>query len=89
MTVDNRAAPIEATEYLTPPEAAAFIATTVGNLQAWRVKGIGPPFIKLGPGRMAPVRYWKDALRKWMNSQEETPAVRQNAETAARRLRRP
>lgn len=34
--------------FLTTTEAAAFYRTAVPTLEGWRVKGGGPPFIRLG-----------------------------------------
>ncbi len=38
----------EEEEFLTTPEAAAFYRAAVPTLEGWRVKGGGPPFIRLG-----------------------------------------
>jgi hypothetical protein len=36
------------TELLTEQQAAALLQVSVKSLQAWRVRGGGPPFVKLG-----------------------------------------
>ena len=55
---------------LTPPQAAAILQTSVDQLSTMREVGDGPPFIKLGDGAKAPVRYHLGKLRKWI---EEAP----------------
>lgn len=50
---------------LTEKEAADRLALSARTLQQWRVKGGGPPFLKLG----AAVRYDADALDQWAEAQ--------------------
>ena len=57
--------------------AAPLIGVAVGTLENWRVKGIGPKFIKT-PGRRGKVLYdpadikaWKDANRFHSTSESE------------------
>lgn len=50
-------------EFLTPPEAAIFLNSTVRTLENWRVRGGGPAFTRLGTKT---VRYHVDDLRNWM-----------------------
>jgi hypothetical protein len=50
---------------LTPPQTAVVLQTTVEQLGAWRISGDGPPFVKLGEGPKAPVRYRLGTLRTW------------------------
>ena len=50
---------------LTEKEAAARLALSPRTLQQWRVKGGGPPFLKLG----AAVRYDPDVLDQWEEDQ--------------------
>lgn len=54
-------------------EAAKFLAVTIRALQAWRQRGGGPPFVRLGARA---IRYSKPALEKYiaacgMNSTSE------------------
>lgn len=35
-------------EFLTTPEAAAFLRAAVATMEGWRIKGGGPAFIKMG-----------------------------------------
>lgn len=49
---------------LTVPEAAAFLRLSGSWLAKARMRGDGPPYLKLGRS----VRYPQDALRQWMKS---------------------
>jgi hypothetical protein len=49
---------------LTTEQVAEMFGMAAGNLEAWRSAGIGPTYIKLGPGKKAPVRYYlRDVLK--------------------------
>jgi predicted DNA-binding transcriptional regulator AlpA len=52
-------------ELLTVKEAADFLRLSVSCLNQWRVKGIGPPYIKLG----SRVVYAETDLRNWVAKQ--------------------
>ncbi len=49
---------------MTPKDTAAFLGVAVASLSDWRVKGIGPDFVKVG----ACVRYRRSALEAWLQS---------------------
>lgn len=53
--------------YLTEQEAARIDGMSVSWHQKARLKGDGPPFIKVSRGA---VRYKESSLRDWMDSQE-------------------
>lgn len=42
---------------LKPAEMAKALKVSESTLAQWRSSGLGPAFIKLGPGKCAPVRY--------------------------------
>lgn len=42
---------------LTPKELCERWKLADNTLRQWRVKGVGPPYIKLGDGRASEVRY--------------------------------
>lgn len=42
---------------LTDILAAAYLGLKPPTLRSWRCRGVGPTFVKLGPGRNAAVRY--------------------------------
>ncbi len=47
--------------------AAQLIGVSTRTLATWRVRGIGPPFVKLGSGgATSPVRYRVDALKEYV-----------------------
>ena len=42
---------------LKPTEMAKALKVSESTLAQWRSSGLGPVFIKLGPGKCAPIRY--------------------------------
>jgi hypothetical protein len=51
---------------LTQAQAAEFLGVRPSCLEAWRVKGSGPPFLKLGSKL---VRYRLADLERWLDKQ--------------------
>jgi hypothetical protein len=47
-------------KFHTPQWVSEDLGITTSALAHWRVQGVGPKFIKLGPGPKAPVRYPED-----------------------------
>ena len=62
---------MEATEYLTLPEASALIRTPEGTLYQWRTKKIGPPSMKVGRR----VLYKRSDLNAWLDSKSTEKAA--------------
>lgn len=58
----------ESRELLTTEEAASYLTVTASAVRAWRVRGGGPAFIKVGQS----VRYSKSALDRWLEAQTVT-----------------
>jgi excisionase family DNA binding protein len=56
------------TELLTPEEVADLLKVHPGTLENWRVKGEGPPFVKLGSKRRSAVRYRRKDVEDWIYS---------------------
>lgn len=56
-------------ELLKDARVAELIFTTPSTLSKWRLKGIGPPFVKIGPRGIA---YPKDELEKWLKANVQT-----------------
>ena len=54
------------TELLTPEQVADLLKVSTGTLENWRVKGDGPPFVKLGHKRRSPVRYRRKDVEDWI-----------------------
>lgn len=48
--------------------AAQMLGISPATLRIWRVRGLGPPFIKLGPAKQAPVVYDPDDVRAWIDA---------------------
>lgn len=57
-------------DLLTRAEAAQFLRSSVSTLERHALNGTGPAFIKLGPGRRAPVVYRRSALVAWLSQYE-------------------
>jgi len=60
--------------------AAKYLGRSKKTLDAWRVSGTGPKFIKTGGGR---IFYFMDDLNAWMNGENHERRV---TSTAAARL---
>ncbi len=54
---------------LTTREAAAVLTITVSTLNAWRCRGGGPPWLKIGQC----VRYDLQELKIWIDAQRQLP----------------
>ena len=50
---------------LTPMETAAFLRVSLSWLAKARMRGDGPPYVKIGRA----IRYLESALQQWMKSQ--------------------
>jgi hypothetical protein len=57
---------LESERLLTPSEAAKFLRVSISWLAKSRMRGDGPPFVKIGRG----VFYRESALLRWLKSQE-------------------
>jgi predicted DNA-binding transcriptional regulator AlpA len=57
-------------QLLTPPEVARLLNVTTRTLHNWRNSGDGPPWVKLGEGDNAPVRYDRESLESWIKERE-------------------
>ena len=63
---------LEAVVLINENEASRLLAISTRTLQAWRLKGIGPPFVRLGRA----VRYQRGALVEWTLENMVVPEVR-------------
>ena len=52
-------------KFITENEAAAILNRETQTLRVWRVKGIGPPYVKDPQGA---IHYEKEALETWVYS---------------------
>jgi len=46
-------------------DVAQLLAVSVATIRNYRLRGGGPPYLKLGEGRRGPVRYDLDAAEAW------------------------
>jgi hypothetical protein len=54
----SSAAPLDAFALITENEASRLLSISTRTLQAWRLQGAGPPFVRMGRA----VRYQRGAL---------------------------
>jgi excisionase family DNA binding protein len=66
MTSQTAAKPILQLVLLTTKEAARFLKVSVSWLAKKRMRGDGPPYLKMGRS----IRYTETALLQWMKSQQ-------------------
>jgi predicted DNA-binding transcriptional regulator AlpA len=57
-----------AERFLSTKELAALLGLKPQSLRAWRLRGDGPRYIRLGQGTRAPVTYrWSD-VEEWLDA---------------------
>jgi predicted DNA-binding transcriptional regulator AlpA len=69
-------APSPALGLLSDKQAAQFLGLKQGTLISWRVRGVGPPFYRLG-GKL--IYYRESDLREWVEARRQKP-TRRNGE---------
>lgn len=67
----------DSVELLTTQETAAFLKVAPQTLIAQRVRGGGPPFIKLGNGPKSAVRYSLSKVVSWLEEQSRENTAQQ------------
>lgn len=73
---------IDLNDLITTEQAATILGLKRNTLEIWRHQGKGPPFLKVGNGLKAHVRYHRATLSEWLGQQtfkstsENTAAVR-------------
>ena len=65
---------------LTTPEAAEILGLRAGTLEAWRVRGGGPNFLRLGRA----IRYRREDLLAFMEASVRASTSDPGADTRAR-----
>jgi len=60
---------VDPSALVTETDAARFLSVSIRTLQAWRVRGLGPPFVRVGRA----IRYQRNALIAWTNANTVTP----------------
>jgi predicted DNA-binding transcriptional regulator AlpA len=58
---------------LTRQEAAEYLSISCASLSRWAADRSGPPFVKLGDGSTAAVRYPSDLLDDYIASRTKSP----------------
>jgi hypothetical protein len=74
MLLDSEGSPSHrpvAAEPLTEAEAAGRLGLKVATLRAWRHRGVGPPFVRLGRA----IRYLPADLDAYLGANRHTPAA--------------
>ncbi len=72
----------ESTQLLTSAQTAELFGFKPQTLRAWRLRGKGPPYIRLGDSSKAPVGYFESDILDWLNERrfssttEETESQR-------------
>jgi predicted DNA-binding transcriptional regulator AlpA len=64
------------TQMRTEREAAKFLGLAAATLRSWRCRGIGPAYVKMGPGPKSPVRYNRADIDAWVAQCRHVPPVR-------------
>jgi len=63
---------VDLTELLDNEQTAAMLGIKPNTLEIWRLKGKGPPFVKLGATKQSPVRYERAEVARWLREQSFT-----------------
>lgn len=64
-------------ELLSEIELAAWLHKSRGTLANWRTRGIGPPFVRVGPKT---AMYRREDVDAWLREQVVQPAGEQGAQ---------
>jgi transposase len=64
-TIENTTMKPSVNRLITEREAAAMIGLSIQTLRHWRVRRVGPAYLKFGRGRQGPVRYALEDLLEW------------------------
>jgi len=62
-------------DLLDDQQAAKRLGISKSTLRSWRCRGIGPVFVKMGPGKKAPVRYDNRDLAQFVEDGRQLPSV--------------
>ena len=67
----------EARALLTEAATARLLSMSMRTLQAWRLKGIGPSFVRVGRA----IRYRHDVLFEWIDANTDCPNNKKKRES--------
>ncbi len=78
--------PVNLDDLLTNDQAASLLSLKPTTLEIWRIRSKGPPFIKLGEAKQAPVRYLRSEVMNWLaqRSFASTSAYSSQARTSGK-----
>lgn len=71
--MSSKAAPAASRRMLTREQAAEYLAVSEATLARWACERQGPPFVKIGRGSNAAVRYPSDLLDEYLESRMTKP----------------
>lgn len=66
--------PTDPDALLTPGQVSAWTQLEEQTLANMRCRKAGPPYLKLGVGRSAPVRYRRADVERWLDAQTVSAA---------------
>lgn len=78
MSLDKNA--LYRNQLLSVDEVSALLCVPESTLNNWRVRGIGPAYIKLGQGEKAKVRYSVVDIDAYVAEHRREPSVRESLE---------
>lgn len=78
-------------DMLDNEQTAAMLGIKPNTLEIWRLRGKGPPFVKLGRAKQCRVRYIREEVAQWLREQtfNSTSAYRTAATTPTRLVSSP
>src|SRR5947209_983071 len=76
-------------DLLSPPQAAAYLGKSPKSMAVWRNQGLGPPWLRVGTGPTAPVRYRRAELIAWLETRLFTSTAQYSQGRTYRPKRRP
>lgn len=71
---------------LTQEQLAARLVVEENTLEDWRMKGVGPTFIKLGFAKNSPIRYRFEDVEAWEASLPRITPIAQSVDAAYERF---
>ena len=69
----SQAVPAALRKMLTREQAAEYLAVSEATLARWACERQGPPFVKIGRGNNAAVRYPSDLLDEYLEARMTKP----------------
>lgn len=68
---------------LPSDDAAILLGLKPQTLRAWRLRGMGPPYVRIGHGQRGRVFYRGDDLSRWLESRTFGSTSEETAGTSA------